>query len=172
MQQKRHKWLCDVMNVMHSNRCIVSIWNACKVPPSAAIRQDNLGKFGRKIYFIVWTIYKLWKTNEHTILKYWALIKNIVERTHTFPYNILFTFLMDRGRAPNGIGHLMILSLVQEMACRLCPLLLTWFKRRLANRFSKRVYLPRLNQNAFYQKIIEIKSAMKGIWVKPTWKRG
>ena len=45
----------------------------------------------------------------------------------------------------------------------LCPLLLTWFKRRLANRFPKRVYLPRLNQNAFYQKIIEIKSAIKGI---------
>ena len=28
---------------------------------------------------------------------------------HKFRYNILFTFLMDRGRAPNGIGHLMIL---------------------------------------------------------------
>ena len=57
----------------------------------------------------MWTIYKLWKTNEHTILKLWTLIKNIFERTHKFPYNILFTFLMDRGRAPNGIGHLMIL---------------------------------------------------------------
>ena len=57
----------------------------------------------------MWTIYKLWKTNEHTILKLWTLIKNIIERTHKFPYNILFTFLMDRGRAPNGIGHLMIL---------------------------------------------------------------
>ena len=54
----------------------------------------------------MWTIYKLWKTNEHTILKLWTLIKNIIERTHKFPYNILFTFLMDRGRAPNGIGHL------------------------------------------------------------------
>ena len=31
------------------------------------------------------------------------------ESTHKFPYNILFTFLMDRGRAPNGIGHLMTL---------------------------------------------------------------
>ena len=60
----------------------------------------------------MWLIYKLWKTNEHTILKLWTLIKNIVERTHKFPYNILFTFLMDRGRAPNGIGHLMILLLV------------------------------------------------------------
>ena len=29
-------------------------------------------------------------------------------RVHKFRYNILFTFLMDRGRAPNGIGHLMI----------------------------------------------------------------
>ena len=58
----------------------------------------------------MWTIYKLWKTNEHTILKLWTLIKNIIERTHKFPYNILFTFLMDRGRAPNGIGHLMILK--------------------------------------------------------------
>ena len=57
----------------------------------------------------MWTIYKLWKTNEHTILKLWTLIKNIIERTQKFPYNILFTFLMDRGRAPNGIGHLMIL---------------------------------------------------------------
>ena len=57
----------------------------------------------------MWTIYKLWKTNEHTILKLWTLIKNIIESTHKFPYNILFTFLMDRGRAPNGIGHLMIL---------------------------------------------------------------
>ena len=57
----------------------------------------------------MWTIYKLWKTNEHTILKLWTLIKNIIECTHKFPYNILFTFLMDRGRAPNGIGHLMIL---------------------------------------------------------------
>ena len=57
----------------------------------------------------MWTIYKLWKINEHTILKLWTLIKNIIERTHKFPYNILFTFLMDRGRAPNGIGHLMIL---------------------------------------------------------------
>ena len=64
---------------------------------------------GTPVYFIVWTIYKLWKTNEHTILKLWTLIKNIIERTHKFPYNILFTFLMDRGRAPNGIGHLMIL---------------------------------------------------------------
>ena len=59
----------------------------------------------------MWTIYKLWKTNKHTILKLWTLIKNIIETqsTHKFPYNILFTFLMDRGRAPNGIGHLMIL---------------------------------------------------------------
>ena len=56
-------------------------------------------------------MYKLWKTNKHTILKLWTLIKNIIETqsTHKFPYNILFTFLMDRGRAPNGIGHLMIL---------------------------------------------------------------
>ena len=36
-------------------------------------------------------------------------MKNIIESTYKFPYNILFTFLMDRGRAPNGIGHLMIL---------------------------------------------------------------
>ena len=28
---------------------------------------------------------------------------------HKFRYNILFTSLMSRGRAPNGIGHLMIL---------------------------------------------------------------
>ena len=61
------------------------------------------------MYFIVWTIYKLWETNEHTILKLWTLIKNIIESTQKFPYNILFTFLMDRGRAPNGTGHLMIL---------------------------------------------------------------
>ena len=58
----------------------------------------------------MWTIYKLWKTKEHTILKLWTLIKNIIESTHKFPYNILLTFLMDRGRAPNGIGHLMILA--------------------------------------------------------------
>ena len=60
----------------------------------------------------MWTIYKLWKTNKHTILKLWTLIKNIIDTqsTHKFPYNILFTFLMDRGRAPNGIGHLMIPS--------------------------------------------------------------
>ena len=64
------------------------------------------------MYFIVWTIYKLWKTNEHTILKLWTLIKNIIERTHKFPYNILFTFLMDRGRAPYGSGHLMILMMI------------------------------------------------------------
>ena len=44
------------------------------------------------------------------MLKLWTLIKNIIEGTHKFPYNILFTFLMDRGRAPNGIGHLMILG--------------------------------------------------------------
>ena len=56
----------------------------------------------------MWTIYTLWKTNEHTILKLWTLIKNIIESTHKFPYNILFTFLMDRGRTPNGIGHLMM----------------------------------------------------------------
>ena len=43
------------------------------------------------------------------LLNLWTLIKNIIESTHKFPYNILFTFLMDRGRAPNGIGHLMIL---------------------------------------------------------------
>ena len=30
-------------------------------------------------------------------------------RVHKFRYNILFTFLMDWGRAPNGIGHLMTL---------------------------------------------------------------
>ena len=64
----------------------------------------------------MWTIYKLWKINEHTILKLWTLIKNIIESTHKFPYNILFTFLMDRGRAPNGIGHLMILSLISWCA--------------------------------------------------------
>ena len=58
--------------------------------------------------------YKLWKTNEHTILKLWTLIKNIIKSTHKFPYDILFTFLMDRGRAPNGIGHLMILSEVHR----------------------------------------------------------
>ena len=39
-------------------------------------------------------------------------VKNIIERTHKFPYNILFTFVMDRGRAPNGIGHLMILLIL------------------------------------------------------------
>ena len=44
------------------------------------------------------------------MLKLWTLIKNIIESTHKFSYNILFTFLMDRVRAPNGIGHLMILS--------------------------------------------------------------
>ena len=70
MQQERHKWLCDVMNVMHSNRCIVSIWNACKVPPSAAIRQDNLGKYtssceqyincGKLMNILYW---KLWTSS-------------------------------------------------------------------------------------------------------------
>ena len=35
-------------------------------------------------------------------------MKNINESTHKLHYNILFTFLMDRGRAPYGIGHLMI----------------------------------------------------------------
>ena len=45
-------------------------------------------------------------------MKLWTLIKNI-ESTHKFIYNILFTFLMDHGRAPNGIGHLMILQLDQ-----------------------------------------------------------
>ena len=30
-------------------------------------------------------------------------------RVYKFRYDILFTFLMDRGRVPNGIGHLMIL---------------------------------------------------------------
>ena len=45
---------------------------------------------------------------------YWTLSKNIIERTHKFPYNILFTFLMDRGRAPNGIGHLMILMMIKQ----------------------------------------------------------
>ena len=94
------------MNMMHSNRCMVPIWNA------RYRHQPRLGKIiYRKIYFIVWTIYKLWKTNEHTILKLWTLIKNIIESTHKFHYNILFTFLMDRGRATNGIGHLMISSL-------------------------------------------------------------
>ena len=29
-------------------------------------------------------------------------------RIHKCRYNILLTFLMDGGRAPNGIGHLMI----------------------------------------------------------------
>ena len=110
MQQERHKWLCDVMNVMHSNRCIVSIWNACKVPPSAAIRQDKLGKYTSSCEQYI----NCGKLNEHTILKLWTLIKNIVERTHKFPYNILFTFLMDRGRAANGIGHLMILNVYQN----------------------------------------------------------
>ena len=43
-----------------------------------------------------------------TILKLWTLIKNIIESTHKFPYDILFTLLMECGRAPNGIGHLMI----------------------------------------------------------------
>ena len=45
---------------------------------------------------------------------YWNIIKNVIESTHKFPYNILFTFLMDRRRAPNGIGHLMILLLYQS----------------------------------------------------------
>ena len=36
-------------------------------------------------------------------------ISSRVHINSKFPYNILFTFLMDRGRAPNGIGHLMIL---------------------------------------------------------------
>ena len=31
--------------------------------------------------------------------------------------NILFTFLMDRGRAPNGIGHLMILLCLVKFSC-------------------------------------------------------
>ena len=31
-------------------------------------------------------------------------------RVHKFRYNILFISLMDRGRAPHGIGHLMILE--------------------------------------------------------------
>ena len=41
----------------------------------------------------------------------WTVIKNVIESIHTFRYNILFTFLMDGGRAPNGIGHLMIIWL-------------------------------------------------------------
>ena len=28
MQQWRHKWLCDVLNVVHSNCCMLPIWNA------------------------------------------------------------------------------------------------------------------------------------------------
>ena len=31
---------------------------------------------------------------------------------HNFRYSILFTFLMGHGRAPNGIGHLMILYII------------------------------------------------------------
>ena len=38
------------------------------------------------------------------------LIRALIESMHKFRYSILFTFLMDRGRAPNGVGHLMILS--------------------------------------------------------------
>ena len=121
MQQERHKWLCDVMNVMHSNRCIVSIWNA---------RYRHQPRWFRKIYFIVWTIYKLWKTNEHTILKLWTLIKNIIERLHKFPYNILFTFLMDRGRAPNGIGHLIILPC--SVYWHSCSVVSLWMMQLLA----------------------------------------
>ena len=50
------------------------------------------------------------ETNEYSSLKLWTLIKNVIKSIHKFRYNIFFTFLMDRGRAPNGIGHLMILS--------------------------------------------------------------
>ena len=47
----------------------------------------------------------------NTILKLQILIKNVIKSIHKFRYNILLTFLMDRGRAPNSIGHLMILML-------------------------------------------------------------
>ena len=41
---------------------------------------------------------------------FWNLIwTRMSSRVCKFRYNMLFTFLMDRGRAPNGIGHLMIL---------------------------------------------------------------
>ena len=38
-----------------------------------------------------------------------SVIKNVIESIHKFRFNILFTFLMDGRRAPNGIGYLMIL---------------------------------------------------------------
>ena len=86
----------------------------------------------------MWTIYKLWKTNEHTILKLWTLIKNIIESTHKFPYNILFTFLMDCGHAPNGIGHLMIL------VCQLSLL----FELRAPCSYGKHSYPAAFSVNA------------------------
>ena len=88
---------------------VVSVYSVhleCKVPPSAAIRQGDLGKYTSSCEQYI-NCGKL--MNIYTILKLWTLIKNIIETLHKFPYNILFTFLMDRGRAPNGIGHLIIL---------------------------------------------------------------
>ena len=49
---------------------------------------------------------------EHSILKLWTLIKNVIESIHKLRYNILLTFLIDRGHAPNGIDHLMMNSLI------------------------------------------------------------
>ena len=84
------------MNVMPSNRsALYAAHLECKVPPSAVIRQDNLGKYTQ----IAWIIYKLWKTDDHFILKLCTLIKNVIESMHKFHYNILFTFLMGRGHA-------------------------------------------------------------------------
>ena len=79
MQQQRHRWLCDVMNVMHSNRCVLPIWNEryrLTQAPSVAIMQDNLGKYtlsleqhincGKLMNILFWNL----------IL---TLIKNVIE---------------------------------------------------------------------------------------------
>ena len=94
---------------MHSNRCMLPMYFSiqrllCTIQDTA-IRHDYARLF-KKIYIIACTIYKMWKINELSILKLWTLIKNVIESIHKFRYNILFIFLMDRGHAPNGIGHL------------------------------------------------------------------
>ena len=55
MQQQRHKWLCDVMNVMHSNRCPRKVG----LPPRPL--KNRAWRRTREQY-----IYKLCKTNEHS----------------------------------------------------------------------------------------------------------
>ena len=45
-----------------------------------------------------------------------------MESMHKICHNILFTFLMGCGRAPNGIGHLMIVYDVESMLITVCYL--------------------------------------------------